>query len=279
VGQIVWIASYPKSGNTWLRALLASLRSGGGAVDINALHGTEGAPDRLRFDEVLGIDSADLSSDEVESLRPRVYEAMAAASDDLVFVKIHDALLQTPAGELIVPTAVTRGAIYVVRHPCAVAPSFANHLGISVTRAVELMNQRDYAFAAGAHATGLQLRQRLLDWSGHVNSWLGAPFPVYVVRYEDLHRAPVRQITEVAAFVGWRVAPRVARRAVGSTRFERLKSQEDRAGFREAPAGRRFFRRGAPDSWKRELSRAVAGRLRSRHAAAMQRLGYDARDR
>jgi hypothetical protein len=274
MGKIVWIASYPKSGNTWLRALLASLRAGGSPVDINALHSTDGAPDRHRFDEVLGIDSADLTSDEVECLRPRVYEAIAGAADDLVLFKIHDALLETSAGELIAPPAVTHGAIYPVRHPYAVAPSFANHLGVSVERAVEVMNDRGYAFQPADHAVAPQVRQRLLDWSGHAESWLKAPFPVHVVRYEDLHAAPAKELAKVAAFLGWTVKSGLVRRAVSAARFDRLKSQEDASGFREAPPGRTFFRTGEADSWKRELRPALARALTQRHAQTMRRFGY-----
>jgi aryl sulfotransferase len=274
MGKIVWIASYPKSGNTWLRALLASLRNGGAPVDINGLHSTNGAPDRHRFDEVLGIDSADLTSDEVECLRPRVYEAVATNVDDLALFKIHDAFHQTPAGEWIAPPSVTHGAIYPVRHPYAVAPSFANHLGVSLKRAVEVMNDREYAFAPGDHAGAPQVRQRLLDWSGHAESWLAAPFPVHVVRYEDLHESPARELAKVAEFLGWTVKPGVVRRAVSAARFDRLKSQERKAGFREAPPGRTFFRRGEADSWKKELPPALARSLSERHAATMQRFGY-----
>jgi hypothetical protein len=274
MGKIVWIASYPKSGNTWLRALLASLRTGGGPVDINALQSTDGAPDRHRFDEVLGIDSADLTSDEVDSLRPRVYELVAANADDLTFFKIHDALLKTLAGELIAPPAVTHGGVYAVRHPYAVAPSFANHLGVSVKRAVEVMNDRGYAFAPGDHAAAPQVRQRLLDWSGHVESWLAAPFPVHVVRYEDLHAAPMKELSRLAEFLGWRVKPGVVRRAVSAARFDRLKSQEEESGFREGPRGRTFFRRGERDSWRTELRPELADVLRARHSAVMLRLGY-----
>jgi len=277
MGSIVWLASYPKSGNTWLRALLGSLVAGGRAVDINALHGVDGAPARLRFDEVLGIDSADLLTDEAENLRPRVYEAMAGACEDFVFIKIHDALLPTPAGELLAPATATRGVVYVVRHPYAVAPSLANHLGVSVAEAVELMNDERFAFSASGHAVTAQTRQRLLDWSGHAASWIdGAPFPVHLVRYEDLHRSPARELGRLATFLGWSAKPGVLRRAVSAASFDRMRSQEKKAGFREAPPGvRSFFRRGKVDSWKKELSGSLREKLHARHAAMMRRLRYD----
>ena len=100
---IYWLASYPKSGNTWFRAFLRNLQEDGDApVDINELQTGNIASARGWLDEVLGFDTAELSPDEVERLRPAVYRWSAAHDDGIGYHKIHDAYIQTIDGEPLV---------------------------------------------------------------------------------------------------------------------------------------------------------------------------------
>ncbi len=94
---IIWLASYPKSGNTWMRVFLAHL-VGEDSVDdgINNLgsrlnEGLGIASERLAFDQFSGLDASELLPDEIDTLRPRVYEAAAAQATRPMFVKVHDA--------------------------------------------------------------------------------------------------------------------------------------------------------------------------------------------
>src|SRR5260370_22349497 len=116
-GGIWWLASYPKSGNTWLRAILATLASGR-PVDINAMAflGPHAAS-RSRFDRALGLDSANLSHEQELGLRPRVYEILGAEAERSLYCKTHDACLPTPAGDPLFPAAATRGARSILRDP------------------------------------------------------------------------------------------------------------------------------------------------------------------
>jgi hypothetical protein len=71
--KIVWLASYPKSGNTWLRGFItALLHPGNAGIDINNLYTTTIASSRQLFDELTGVSSADLAPEEIEKLRPMV---------------------------------------------------------------------------------------------------------------------------------------------------------------------------------------------------------------
>ena len=210
---IVWLASYPKSGNTWLRVFLAHLLDDGSApITINTisrdLHDGLGiASDRHAFDRFSGLDACELLPDEIETLRPRVYEEAAAQATRQMFVKVHDAFLPTAAGEPLIPLGATRAAIYIVRNPLDVAVSLAFHEAVDCDKAIAQMADREFSFANVAARLPTQLRQRLSSWSGHAASWIDAPgLACHVMRYEDMVARPFE------TFSRGRALPRAAGR-------------------------------------------------------------------
>jgi aryl sulfotransferase len=273
---IWWLASYPKSGNTWLRAMLATLISRR-PVDINAM-GFLGpiCSNRFLLDDTLGIDSADLSPEQEIDLRPRAYEIWAAEAERPLYCKVHDAYHPTPAGESLFPASATRGAVYVVRDPRAVAVSFAYHMGRPVEAAIARMLDPGASFSDSTRRLTGQLHQPLLRWSDHVESWLAAPFPLYLLRYEDMWTDPISAFTSVAAFLDLPCDPATIAAGVEATTFSRLQAQEHEAGFFEKPRGAgAFFREGSIDGWRRVLTAEQAGRIVAAHGIVMRRLGYD----
>jgi aryl sulfotransferase len=281
--KLIWLASYPKSGNTWFRLLVANLSATEQPADINNMDERGGiASARGVFDFHTMLDAGLLSHDETDVLRPRVYEAMAADDDADAprLVKAHDAYLATPLGEpLMAGSRAAAGAIVIVRDPRDVASSLANHRDISVDAAIDFMADRDAAFSAAKGAQATQLRQRLLDWSGHAASWLDqADIPVHLVRYEDLQTDPLPTFMAAMAFVGRHLTPADAARAIDFARFDRLQAQEVEHGFTEwrPRGGGLFFRRGEAQAWRRELTAEQVQRIESAHGAMMRRLGYPA---
>jgi aryl sulfotransferase len=274
VASFWWLASYPKSGNTWLRVALASLLSGR-AADINAMPFVSViANSRTSFDRALGIDSADLTIEQETNLRPRAFEIWADAAQPL-YCKTHDAYRMTPAGEPLFPTAVTLGAVYVVRDPRAVAISLASHNAEPIDRAIARMED-----PAGLSPSNRRLSPRLFQltgcWRDNVASWLRAPFPVHLLRYEDMHRDPHTAFGAVAAFLGLPSNRERIAAAVEAASFSRLQALERATGFIEKPIHAvSFFREGSVDGWRRNLLPEQAARIVIANETVMQRLGYD----
>lgn len=276
MGGIWWLASYPKSGNTWLRAFIATLVSGEPA-DINKMRFLGGmAGDRFAFDEALGIAATDLSLEQQTNLRPRAYEIGAAEAKHPLYCKVHDCYHLTPAGEPLFPAKQTHGAVYVLRDPRAVSVSLAHHTGRTIDDEIARMADAGAAFSNSPDGLDQQLQQQLGTWSQHVQSWLAAPFPVHLVRYEDIHADPAAAFGAIARFLDLpHDAERIAS-AVAASSFSRLQAQERASGFVERPSNAAaFFREGRIDGWRAALTPEQAGRIVATHGDVMRRFGYD----
>jgi hypothetical protein len=277
---IVWLASYPKSGNTWLRAFLTNfLGADARPIDINRL--TAGiASNRRVFDETLGVESSDMTRDEIARRRPECYRRMAAAAPGTLYLKVHDANLPNSAGEPLIPADATSRAVYLVRNPLDVAVSFAHHMARSVDVAIGSMANPDFAFGARSGLLPEQLEQRLSSWSGHVLSWLDqSRFPLHLMRYEDMLERPALCFRECVRFLGLDEDGAAIDRALSFSSFSALRAQEQAFGFRERPeAASSFFRRGQAGKWRETLSDEQVRLILSHHSAVMRRLGYLAED-
>ena len=284
----IWLASYPKSGNTWFRILVANLWSNSDApVDINLIDSTDSiASGRNSFDQQTLIDSALLTSDEIDRLRPATY-AYAASGENLAnpddpcfpvrFVKTHDAYTFTDRGEpLMAGSSGATGVILFVRDPRDVATSFAHHMSSSIDTAITRMIDVDFCLASATDRLDRQLRQRLLGWSGFAQSWLDQrDIPVHLIRYEDMLTDTAAILTAALRFAGSEPNPMAIDRAVAFASIGELRRQETEKGFREAPRRMSgFFRRGTSGGWKDELTSAQVLQIERDHAAMMDRLNY-----
>lgn len=278
MADIVWLASYPKSGNTWLRVLLANyLGEGQAPVDINELSGGPIASARLWFDEWAGLEASELDDETIDELRPGVYRCMARAASKRLYMKVHDAWQRTVGGGALFPADVTAGVVYVLRNPLDLVASLANHSGATLARAAEVLCNPDDAL--GRTHTGLsdQLRQFMGGWTHHATSWIDdSGLPVHVVRYEDLRADPEPQFAAIVRFCGLACDPARVAQAVAFSSFGELQRQEQSVGFRErlpVTTGL-FFRRGQVGGWRDELPPALAQKVVAAHGSAMRRFGY-----
>lgn len=273
---ICWLASYPKSGNTWVRVFLANVLSDAGPRGLDDVARLPNAAWRRTFDEFCGVDSADLRVEEMEAMRPLVFEAMARATDGDLFLKTHDRFRHLPDGGSLFPHAVSRGVVYLVRNPLDVACSYAYHRGTDVDEAITVMSDEYHCLGTPTAPLQNALLQRLGSWSAHVQSWLDdCPLPLVRVRYEDLLRDPEATFRTLVHFVGLQTDDERIRRAVQASAFEALREQERTGRFREGSMhAPRFFRRGAAGAWKDEMTEAQVARVVADHGSVMRRLGY-----
>jgi hypothetical protein len=275
--RINWLASYPKSGNTWFRVFLINLlRDKDEPADINELPEITVASSRRLFDDNVGIESSDLTHDEVDRLRPDLYRQLSDDAADPFFLKIHDAYSLVEDGVPLVPVDATRRVLYFIRNPLDIAVSFAHHSGVDIEEAIRRINDESFCFCDEPDRLGIQLRQRLSSWSGHVRGWTEAPdLELYVMRYEDMSACPADTFAEALRFVGIEASSARLEKALRFSDFNELRRQEQGSGFAEKPAScPSFFHRGGAGAWKQALDNRQAQRIIDTHGSAMERFGY-----
>ncbi len=276
MGDIVWLASFPKSGNTWMRAFLHNLfHNRERPFDVNQMAGeifqSDGA--LMWFQMLDRRPVTEWSAKDVASMRPKVGEIIARVQKGTLFCKTHNALM-TVHGHPTINLAVTSGAIYIVRNPLDTVLSFADFLGLDVDEAIDQMatHNLEPPHDPVMNNVGIMLG----SWSQHVESWTGSANPrLHVVRYEDMLDHPSRTFGATARFLGLKPSRQRLLRAIRNSSFKVLRKQEDERGFTEkSPTQEKFFRRGTAGHWRQELTAEQVERICSQHRVQMERFDY-----
>jgi hypothetical protein len=273
---LVWLASYPKSGNTWTRAFLSNiaaiLAGEGDEVDVNAINRfSMGENFAAFYEERLGFKPTTEHREQIAELRQEVQQWIADQFDDLVFVKTHNSLV-TDLGRPIINFAVTSGVVYIVRNPLDVAISLAHHIGKTIDEAIDTLGRRD----TETPIDDKQIHEIWSSWSQHVESWTRMPHrAIYVMRYEDMLGEPQKTFGGLARHLLLHFTAPQLDLAIERSSFSNLKGQEEKTGFMEkSKRADRFFREGRAGQWKDVLSAAQVGRIVSDHGEQMARFGY-----
>ena len=274
MGQLIWIASYPKSGNTWMRAFLHNyIRRPQTPYDIDKLTDlTASDINAGRYRRYDPRPASQYSIADVQRMRPLVHRDLTGLDTTLVFVKTHNARL-TVAGVPLITPAVTAGAFYLVRDPRDVAVSYSRHRGRSIDDTIAYMADPE----AATGGTDTKVYERMSTWSDHVRSWTAPPGPrVRVVRYEALLESPLVTFGQTIQWLGGAPEPDRLARAVQFSSFQELRAQEQAKGFIERVAGSTapFFGTGRSGTWRTELTPAQQARIERDHGAVMQLFGY-----
>ena len=276
MGDIVWLASYPKSGNTWMRAFLHNLfYNEARPADLNKMQGeilqSDGSLMWFRMLDKRPV--SEWSPEDVAAMRPKVCELIARGQKGSVFCKTHNALM-TVHGHPTINLDVTSGAIYIVRNPLDVAASSADFMGTDLDQAITLMATDFLEMPHDPDRNNVSIISG--NWSQHVASWTGrASDRLHVVRYEDMLYKPSATFGGVARFLGLKPSRQRLLRAIRNSSFRTMQRQEEADGFKErSQHQKRFFRRGKAGGWKDELNESQVQRICEAHGEQMKRFGY-----
>ena len=276
MGKIIWLASYPKSGNTWVRAFITGLLNPSSPVHVNNLIGWPLSVDRDTFEEILGFETSELTHQEIINLRPEYYKIINRNLTERCFIKVHDALIQNEKDQWIFPPEVTYKVLYLIRNPLDVAVSYAHHNNCSLDKAVKMMGNENHGLCLKTDRVHHQLPQKLKSWSSHVRSWtINSPFKTMVVRYEDLVNVPIKTFKQIVDFLNLKGSKNDVQTALGQCDFNILKKQEKKVGyFEKNPKSKNFFRQGKVGAWKKVLDPTLIATIKGKHSQLMQKFGY-----
>ena len=270
---IVWLASYPKSGNTWTRIFLANyLVNGDKPVPINQAHRFamgDSVAKTYAMAAQTSINTGDL--DQVLDLRGRVLRGIVANGADVNFVKTHN-FQGSMKGRLLIPKELTRSAVYIVRNPLDVVVSYARHFGLTHKQAAAALSNVSNWIAP----TGDTVGQFLGRWDQHVKSWtVPADYPQLILRYEDLLTDPVQHFANLLTHIGIPIDQLRLKKAIEFSSFKELSQQEEKGGFEEkSQFTKAFFGRGQAAQWKSALSPELVMQIRADHGKTMEKFGY-----
>jgi hypothetical protein len=271
MGQIVWIASYPKSGNTWMRLFLMELLHPGAASNPSRVQSFAPNENAAAFYQPFLSGPTQLAST-ADLARIRLQaQALAASRQRFNLLKTHN-LRGMHLGIPTLDATLTAAAIYMVRHPLDVVISYAAFRNWTLDAAIDRLLEPGRILPRAPGGSYMIAG----SWAENVSSWRAAPGePVLTLRYEDCVADPRQSFGQLATFLHLPATPADIDLAIANTSFEALSAAEGKAGFSERPAGTdRFFRNGKSGVWRDQLNKEQIKRVLAACGAEMERLGY-----
>jgi len=284
--MIIWIASYPKSGNTWLRSLLSSyLYSSDGDFTFDLL------------ENIKQFSSKNFSSElnKEKNYQNRISENWIPSQkvinqdNKIHLLKTHNAMC-TINGNKFTDQLNTSAVLYIVRDPRNLVTSLAHHYELKISESFNfLTNERKIIFP---DSSNLKRKDNNPDdfnfissWDGHYNSWKNINFcPIKIIKYEDFlintEEIFISILEFLKEFYQFNMDSKKAKRALLSTNFNNLKSMEAKKGFKESIISMknkkkiRFFNLGKNNNWKKLLDNKVVKDIEKKFKKTMIELNY-----
>ena len=276
--MIIWLASYPKSGNTWLRMFLKSyfLKPGEKfGLENSRLDNfkSQGFPDQ----EILDHLSVDYNKFEEIVKNWEAMQDYINLNNKTNYVKTHNAMV-TVGSYKFTTTRNTKGGIYIVRDPRDVLVSLSHHMGIDYEKTFEHLSS-SYNFEYPSSGDKRYKKTLMGAWSDHYKSWKNfKSCKTLIVKYEDMvldeyntFKKIIKYLTEVD---GAEYKEEKLIKALKQTQFDELQKMEKNEGFSEKGKGELFFRKGKIGEWKKDLSVNLIKKIEKMFSKEMVELGY-----
>ncbi len=289
--HIFWISSYPKSGNTLVRAIITSMFfSKDGKFQFELLKHTTQFETRNRLNLIKKISEEDfLNLDKLKVLSK--YWLTLQKKENLKikkgfgFVKSHSSYVAI-SNNWFTNSSNTAGYIYVVRDPRDIAISWAKHANLTYDQSIDFMldfnSCIEWALANSELPDYIKPRSFLSSWDEHVSSWTNNDLsvPKLILKYEDMVYKKKEVLNEIIDFfeknfrINFNLDEIKFNNIIKTTDFKKLKTQENRLGFTEAMSGT-FFREGKKNQWKNVLNLEQINKLENKFRDFMNKFGYD----
>lgn len=278
--MIIWLASYPKSGNTLMRSILSSyFYSKDGNFEFKNLNQIKQFPMSVDFMS-LGIDIE--NDKEVFKNFINVQKFINEKKRSLSFFKTHSSLVKMYDCDFT-NLENSLAAIYIVRDPRNVVTSFANHNGISVDEATDIILDQNMFTDKSSNICKVLVG----SWASNYNSWkeFKKKNKYILIKYEDLISKKKTVLIRVFKFlnqVGFSHNLNIIKlnKAIKTTEFNLMKSKEEKETFSEAlpdkETGKRrvFFNLGPKNDWRKILDKKNIEKIEKHFKDEMLELGY-----
>ena len=240
--NIVYLASYPKSGNTWLRSILLLALTN--TIDINKL-GTFIPSFNQLLQNYYGHET-NIPMNVVINNWDR-FQQYLSNKNYRPIIKTHNACGKI--NKIYFPNKLyTHKVIYIVRDPRDVLISWANHNGRSLEETFNHMIDTEFTVYDEIDKASYSI-EFMSSWDNHVYGWMECTSPTLIIKYEDLILDAENQILKILEFL--KIKPKISiREIIERTSFDKLKEQERQDGFIEKQKGTNFFREGKAYGWK-----------------------------
>ena len=280
INMIIWIASYPKSGNTYLRSFLASYYySNNGKFDFEQLLKIHQFPN-IKFSKIKPTSKEEASKYWIFNQNNFFNKTR------LNFVKTHNCLLPFQGNEFT-SSNETLGGIYIVRDPRNVITSITHHYSLNYEKALEYMLDEDCSLLEKSFDQDYSNFTYLNSWSNHYKSWKNNKiFEILFIKYEDFEKNKEDTFKKIILFVekitkkNSKLNEKKFLNSVKSTNFSNLKNKELNEGFEESvysnKTGKKinFFNLGFSNRWQKLLPIDIKDKLNEKFKKNLVELNY-----
>ena len=283
--KIFWIASYPKSGNTWMRAILTSLFfTKDGVFSFELFKSTSIFEHAERFEFIKEINSSNYNKlSQIDTLSKYWIEAQnkTIIKGDFAFLKTHHACINYNSNDF---TSINNslGTVYLVRDPRDIAISYSKHIGKTIDETIYIMKKigASTLYKTGTNTKNKKYYSYISSWDDNIKSWEGFRVPKIIIRYEDLLDNASEKILEIINFfkknynIEFSNIENKLKNIVETTNFDNLSHLEKEHGFIEATKHSNFFRKGKKKQWKDILTSKQISEIENCFKDSMKKYNY-----